>query len=141
MTAEELWYCSFRRSGGRNPRLEPPKCKRLSRRPHAEQWSAAIDIAIEFAVGRALYRNSSIAMTQERYWWFSGRWWLIPDRVERRIFALHHSAIMTVIRRGRGSSTPDQVGRLLRQWRNSGAWRKKAAQIAPVSNLKKKRRT
>lgn len=152
-TIEEQWYHSYappkqprpsKRSKPHDAQPQRPKLRRLSRLPMAVQWTAAIDLAIEFAAGRAGYRQSGqILLTGEQIWHapkfqpplrpigYKSPWWYIPYRVERRIFALHAAAVDDVLRAAarHGTTAIDMaaVVRTLSRWRRTGRWRHIAA--------------
>lgn len=128
MSIEALWLSSY--SDGR-----PPICTRLSRLPLNEQFGAAVDFAIGYARGEAGYMNRSISKTREKYWMcrtFDSEnrsvksagsiWWMIPARVERRIFQLYAAAEECAVRaKGRASV---EVADVLESWRRTGHWRR-----------------
>lgn len=135
MNAETHWYTSYRavrRHGGGVDQV-PPMANRLSRRPLAEQWLAALDLAIEIATGKAQWRHASISLTGERYWIFRGEWWLISCRVERRARILVEAAINTERSRaaaaGIGYVDGINVVRLLRRWSRGRRWYRLASRV------------
>jgi hypothetical protein len=130
MTTESLWYSSYSSAG------EAPTCKRYCRLPMDQQWSLVIDFAIAYAEGRAGYRQTYIARTREKYWFCphplsDTGWWIIPDRIERRVFALNRDAASHVMRNNHGVADSRQIAAALIAWKRSGVWRKHASSIAP----------
>lgn len=130
MSVEALWYSMYSAGG------KAPHCVRLSRMPMTEQWNAAIDLAISFTTGEAGYRQVFISRTREQYWyWPDARsksgWWLIPERVAQRAFALEHAACNQVFHVNHGCADQEQVAAVLRQWKRTGAWRGHVAHIVP----------
>lgn len=137
MSIEQAWYASY------SANCSSPKCRRLSRLPMREQWEAAIVLAIGIAEGTAGWRSSgTITTTGEQYWLapdlqppqrsaLAARspWWLIPRRVALRAQAIHMAAIECEMRRGGGQADGSAIVARLRRWRQSGAWRRHAAQI------------
>jgi hypothetical protein len=135
MSVEGLWYQSFSASG------EPPHCRRVSRQDFGAQAECAIALAVGFARGSAGYRQTAAGVRRESYWHDGERlyagtrrsphdtgWWLVPPRIERAIFALHHAAVECELRRGgRGTCAETYVARRLRKWWSSGHWRNVAA--------------
>jgi hypothetical protein len=126
MNSEAHWYSSYT-NGAR------PHSRRLSRLDHAEQWEAAIDLAIAVAEGRAGWRYAISTVTGERYWYWptsplnrpgDSGWWLIPYRVGERARRLVDAATWTVIR-PYGSCDQEDVAACLRRWKASGRWRRR----------------
>jgi hypothetical protein len=157
MSIEAYWYQCYDADGN------PPKCRRLSRLPAHVTWEAAIDFAIGYASGRAGYRSiGRNSVTGETTWWCPdfqperrsaksavSEWWLIPYRVERRIFALYQAAIECEIIRGRGTAAGDAIASRLRTWKRTGHWQKVAAtvvegqrrgKITPTGKRRKRRK-
>lgn len=137
MTTEGLWYRAFHNG-------KPPTQRRLCRMPMDVQWQAAIEIAIAYASGRAGFRNVGKSYIGEITWYVTGWmpekrsansaesiWWLIPARVDRRIFAIYSAAVQSVSVADNGVATPQRVVSCLRKWRRTGAWRSIAAEIRP----------
>jgi len=129
MTTEEVWYSMYTPGG------QPPHCTRLSRLPMDRQWNAPLDFAIGFALGTAGYRQTWITRTREKYWYLDGAWWLIPDRIEKRIMALYSDAVTQACMRNRGHADSEEVVAVLRSWRRTGVWRRHVAHIIPRREL------
>lgn len=130
MTVEEIWYSMFSAEGA------PPHSKSYCRLPMDEQWSLAIDLAISFAKGEAGYRKVRITKTGEVYWhWPRSQsdtgWWLIPSRIERRVFALNEAATAHVMRQNSGVARSGEIADTLVAWKLSHAWEKYAVAIIP----------
>jgi hypothetical protein len=129
MSIEAYWYSSYSADG------EPPRMRRLSRKPMDRQWKAAIDIAVAFAAGEAGYRPiGGNSITGEEIWLWpqpDGEWWMIPGRVSRRVFALNKAACEHEVRRGQGRAPQTGIIARLERWRETGSWRKIAAAVYP----------
>ena len=136
MSVESNWYCSFVNN-------KPPTLRRLCRLPIETQWEAAIEIAIAYSSGMAGFRNVGKSYIGEITWYVLGWspkarsanasksiWWLIPGRIDRRVFAIYEAAQKTVLRTSPSVSS-DEVTACLKRWKKSGAWRKIAAGIFP----------
>lgn len=141
MSIEAIWYSMYSAEG------EAPACTRLARFPMQEQWELTIDLAIAFSRGQAGYRHCTISTTSEQYWYWptgpaSARpnarkqtgWWMIPDRIARRVFALNQAAVMQACHKTGRADSRDIV-RVLEAWKRSGSWRKYAASITPRREL------
>lgn len=128
MTTEALWYAGFVGS-------EPPKMRRLCRRPMDRQWTAAIDLAIAYAAGTAGYRSTGrITLTGEETWHWpqpDGEWWLIPHWVDRRCMAIVEAATRCELHRGHGCASSRAIVGRLRRWRETGHWRRVAMVVYP----------
>lgn len=135
MSWEAAWYASHVDG-------KPPKQRRLCRLPIADQWRAAIDIAICFARGEAGFRTGKNSTTGEVYWYWPAEgyaqrsatsvksdWWVIPYRVQQRVFALHEAAITATMRRGACCNL--DVAVTLKKWKRTGHWRQIAAGVFP----------
>jgi hypothetical protein len=149
---EALWYTHAARAG------REPHCQRLSRRPMAAQWRAAIELALSFARGRAGFRQVWIHRTNEEIWYWPdgdhliedtrgryGRapatgWWIIPRRVAYRARRIYEAAIMTACHAHGGYAYPEHVLAQLEAWARTGHWRRIAARIAPRHSGPRKRR-
>lgn len=139
MSIEALWYQDHTEDG------HEPTCRRLSRLPIEIAFEAAIDLAIDYARGRAGYRSvGRNTVTGEVTWWApdfqpparsatsaKSEWWMIPGRVDRRALALYSAAIECEIRRTQGTAEAVDIVRRLRRWKRSGHWRRIASGIAP----------
>lgn len=128
MSIEAAWYAAYRLR-------KPPRCRRLSRQPMSRQWEAAIDIAICFYRGEAGYRPSGKNTVTGEYVWLwpqpDSNWWIIPPRVEKRVFAIVQAAIECEIRSGRGQARQEAINRRLEKWRHTGQWRSIASKLFP----------
>lgn len=129
MSIEALWYSMYSDSGA------APHCTRYCRLPMWQQWSLTIDIARSFAEAAAGYRNTWIARTRETYWYWphplsASGWWLIPYRIQTRVFALYKAAVLQATRRT-GSATCHEIAAVLAAWRRTGVWRRHASRIIP----------
>lgn len=135
MTIEALW-CSSYIDG------EPPRCRRLSRLPLADQWRAAIDLAIAFVRGEAGYRKTHVTLTRESYWYWRAEgyaqrsatanrsdWWLVPMRVELRALRLADLAAQCAARMGRGRCDSASIAAVLERWRRTGHWQRLAVGV------------
>lgn len=125
MSFEALWYSMVSDNG------KEPHCTRLSRQPISLQWESAPEIAAAFIEGRAGYRQASITLTREQYWYWphplsrSG-WWLLPERVARRVFRIVNHASSQACRENAGSASTEQVISVIRRWQRTGTWRRHA---------------
>lgn len=141
MTTETRWYCSYIDG-------KPPTLRRLCRLPIDTQWEAAIDIAIAYASGDAGYRNVGKSYIGEITWFVLGwapearsknastsTWWLIPSRVDRRVFAIYDQAVESVLRSDRGVASGERVLACLQRWKKSGSWRKVASKVFPKTGF------
>lgn len=146
MSIEALWYSMMQG-------VKEPSCARYSRLPMQEQFALTIDLAITWAAGQSGYRNTHITSTREQYWFVApdseataillaaragaGRnpaaklsgWWLIPDRIAKRIFALYDAATREVWRRHGPMASGPQIEAVLRRWKATGAWRRHGSLI------------
>jgi hypothetical protein len=132
MSWEGLWYSMYSENGGQ------PKCRRLNRFSTDIQWNSAVDIAIAVVQGnagsRSIFRRLNIGYMQivEGYWYWPNPldqpedtgWWLIPERIERRVRELIDAAIQCEIHRNGGWCEDEDIVRCLRSWRKTKQWRR-----------------
>ena len=134
MTWEQLWYQSFDAE-------DPPKCKRSNRLPMEQQLTICIELAIEFAEGKAGYLNYRHSLTREWYWYFRDRWWMISHRTVKRAMFLYQEAGVVGCRANGGQFFESDRIKQLNRWKKSGKWRKKIAHIVPQTVSGKKKNT
>lgn len=138
MSVEAVWYRMHDHG-------QPPHCRRLSRLPMPDQWTATITLAGAFAAGRAGYRRVSIQRTREIYWYWPASplaqphdtgWWLIPHRITQRVFRLHDAALRCAMRtpsmrHPQGGIPQSAVIAVLHRWQRTNTWRHHITDIFP----------
>jgi hypothetical protein len=95
------------------------------------QWNAPLDFAIGFALGTAGYRKTHISLTGEAYWFLDDVWWLIPQRIEKRLMKLYGDAVNQACRQNHGHADSEDIVAVLRSWRRTGVWRRHVWYIFP----------
>jgi hypothetical protein len=130
MSFEALWYSAF------DPEGHAPLCKRFSRLPMSQQFDLTIDLAIAFASGIAGYRKVWILRTGEIYWHWphdlsASGWWLMPSRIEKRVFELERLAARQAMLMHHGHASNRQIVGVLNRWRLTGVWRRHVTSIVP----------